>query len=116
MDKSVLKSYNIIILFKRSVFKMRYDDDPFISDLMVNVGVLGKIIITIVLRVKHIISPFSMPLFVVMIVLSTLIPFGGTIAFIVLKLTRLINLGWPWIIAALVLDSLVFPAYSSINT
>ena len=77
--------------------------DNFISDLFLTLGSIGKIAAAIIAKVTGLLLA-GIGWVIVCCVAGFFVPMGSSICFVIFKLTRLLTLGWIWILIPLVLD------------
>ena len=86
-------------------------NNTFGNDLIATLCFIVKLVLLIVIKVRGILSPLVWWKFIVVILLAEGIPMGGTMAFVILKLTKFLPVGWAWIILTMILDRLMLHAY-----
>lgn len=99
---------------------MSYAKDDFISNLMLTIAVLATIVTDIALKVTGRVQFNTIAYVILCIVLLfvncyTYLPLY-TIAFILLKVTGRLFLGWPWIILTIAVDLMIAPSVKDLRT
>lgn len=93
---------------------MDHSENTFVTDLMFTVAFIAKIVVTIVLSVKGILTP-KVVFIIIGCILGLIVPMGFTILFVVCKLTHVLSLGWGWIVLPIVLDGMMIPTYAKLK-
>ena len=80
--------------------------DPFMKNLATTISVLANIAFWIVVKALGFMS-IGLILTIVIIIATSIIPLGGPIAFVILKLTGKLTLSWLWLILVCALNAFI---------